>query len=162
MEPADLWAIANLKHKQLPPIEFDHPTKRRTHIIEIDNEAELRKRCGWPADPYGGIMVGCTKVYNLEPYADGGCEIFVGPPQTARTGVTRNLIIRHEMGHCNGITQEMMERREKEARDYAAHLGYRIRRYRGQLVLFSRIGPPEGGGLLSNLDGGPSCNRKTQ
>src|SRR5262249_40810719 len=25
MEPADLWAIANLRFKELPPVEFDRP-----------------------------------------------------------------------------------------------------------------------------------------
>jgi len=30
------------------------------------------------------------------------CKIFLGPPQTERTGVTRNIVLRHEIGHCEG------------------------------------------------------------
>src|SRR5262249_10996800 len=96
MEPADLWAIANLRFKELPPVEFDRPVGLWVEIMDIPTEAGLREVCGYP--PYDGkILVGCAE---LRP--GDLCHIFVGPPQYERTGVTRNIVIRHEMGHCNG------------------------------------------------------------
>jgi hypothetical protein len=96
MEPADLWALANLRFKELPPIEFDHMPDRPVTTTDIRTEADLRVRCGWPPAPAGGILVGCADIL---PFTSP-CRIYLGP--TGGTGVTRNIVLRHEIGHCNG------------------------------------------------------------
>jgi hypothetical protein len=96
MEPADLWAIANLRFKELPPVEFDRPSTVPVLVIDIDSEAELRERCGWTDRETSSIMVGCAMRFKES------CRIYLGPPQTEHTGVTRNIVLRHETGHCSG------------------------------------------------------------
>jgi len=91
MEPADLWAIATIDGKFLPPIEFDHPTKMPVDITDVSEEG-LRKICtGRSADI---PMHGCAII------APNYCDIFVRRP--VLPPLTRNLVIRHERGHCNG------------------------------------------------------------
>jgi hypothetical protein len=45
MEPADLWAIANLKFKELPPVEYDHAATDAVEIVDMSTEKELREVC---------------------------------------------------------------------------------------------------------------------
>jgi len=96
MEPADLWAIANLTFEELPPLEYDHAPALPVSITDVSSEAELRRVCGWTTRQTDAIMVGCSMPLPKS------CKIYLGPPQTDRTGVTRNLVLRHEIGHCNG------------------------------------------------------------
>jgi hypothetical protein len=90
MTPADLWAIANLKFKELPPAEYDHAPDKAVIIEDIKTEAELRVRCNWPKEG-GGNLVGCTD----------GHHIYLGP-LPGWSGLTRNIVLRHEIGHVNG------------------------------------------------------------
>jgi len=93
MEPADLSAIATtMPRNQLPPAQFDHAVSGPVEIVDVATEDRLRALCGWPASK-GETLVGCAAVLPTL------CRIYVGPPAG---GVTRNLIIRHEMGHCSG------------------------------------------------------------
>jgi hypothetical protein len=92
MEPADLWAIANLHFKELPPVEFDHPTEDPVEIVDVATEAELRNICGYTNSNL--TIVGCAAAL------PGLCRIYLGP-RPAWTGLTRNIVIRHETGHCN-------------------------------------------------------------
>jgi hypothetical protein len=96
MQPADLWAIAaTMPPNQLPPAQFDHPVLNPVEIVDVATEDRLRTLCGWPAKD-NMILVGCAATLPTL------CRIYVGPPRTRETGITRNLIIRHEMGHCSG------------------------------------------------------------
>lgn len=92
MEAADLWAIANLKFPELPPPEYDHMPDRPITIKDFPTEAQLRVACGWPASPYGGTLVGCF---------DASLDRINLGPIPSWTGLTRNLVIRHELGHAN-------------------------------------------------------------
>jgi hypothetical protein len=95
MEPADLWAIANLKFPELPPIEFDHAPPMPVVIKDFATEAELRVVCRWPPSNGTATIVGCAN--NHDPTV---CRIYLGPiPEFS--GLTRNIVIRHELAHCN-------------------------------------------------------------
>jgi len=95
MTPADLWAIANLKIKQLPPLEYDHyPDDKLVVVKDIATEKELRTVCNY--EKQGVNLIGCADM-RYPPF----CHIYLGPiPEW--TGVTRNINLRHELGHCNG------------------------------------------------------------
>ena len=71
MEPADLWAIANLKIKELPPVEYDHPYQGQLWIVEVKSEAELREICHYTKT--GFIIIGCATV------RPGQCIIHLAP-----------------------------------------------------------------------------------
>jgi len=93
MSEEDYWAIANLKYKQLPPIEYDHPVTRAVEVIDVASTEEMRKICHRTD---GAIIVGCADVH--DPTI---CRIYLAPiPEWA--GITRNVNLRHELGHCNG------------------------------------------------------------
>ena len=97
MTPADLWAIANLTFKELPPIIYDHMPDKSVKVVDVSTEAELRARCGWPpSDGNGATIVGCAAT--TDPHI---CHVFLGP-RPSWTGLTRNIVLRHEMGHCSG------------------------------------------------------------
>src|SRR5215831_1861280 len=53
MEPADLWAIANLRYGQLPPVEFDYLPAQEVVVREMASEEALRVVCGWPERQIG-------------------------------------------------------------------------------------------------------------
>jgi hypothetical protein len=97
MQPEDLWHIAtDMPPNELPPPQFDHATKKPVTVVDVASEAELRERCGWTTRDVHSILVGCSAPSEVI------CKIFLGPPQTERTGVTRNVVLRHEIGHCEG------------------------------------------------------------
>jgi len=104
MEPADLWAIATTKLKQLPPPEYDHPVYDPVEVIDVDTEAELRRLCGLENYFKDQIIIGCAgpKGNRIKP---DRCLVYLGPIP-AWTGVTRNINLRHELGHCNGWPQD--------------------------------------------------------
>ena len=92
MGPEDLWALVNLKFKELPPLEYDHPTEDPVEIVDMESETELRGVCNYTNS--GLTLVGCAAVL------PGLCRIYLGP-RPAWAGLTRNIVIRHETGHCN-------------------------------------------------------------
>src|SRR5262249_1611091 len=95
MDEADHWAIANLKIPQLPPVEFDHPVKGPVEVIDVETTDKLLEVCKGVNIPKGMIIIGCA---SRTPYL---CRIYLGPiPKWS--GVSRNLNLRHETGHCNG------------------------------------------------------------
>lgn len=97
MEPADLWALANLRFAELPPIEFDHvPDKKLVMIKDVATEEELRTICRWPKTS-AATLVGCADTKDPDV-----CHIYISGSIPSWAGLTRNIVIRHEMGHCNG------------------------------------------------------------
>src|SRR5215469_13805947 len=94
MEPADLSAIANLKFAELPPIEYDHPVKQAVFISDVPITKELQEICDFSIDAKL-FIVGCAAVEATV------CRIYLGP-RPSWTGLTRHIVIRHELGHCNG------------------------------------------------------------
>ena len=99
MEPADLWAIANLKFKELPPVEYDHAATDAVEIIDMSTEKELREVCHLTEAYQGANVVGCAAPKGQ--LAPDRCIIYLGP-RPSWAGLTRNIVIRHEIAHCNG------------------------------------------------------------
>src|SRR5262245_21614901 len=93
MQPADLWALATIRLKQLPPPQYDHPVKGPVEVTDIPTEEALRKICGYTQP--GTILIGCAHV------SAELCSVYLGPIPSW-TGITRNINLRHELGHCNG------------------------------------------------------------
>jgi hypothetical protein len=95
MEEADHWTIANLTFKELPPVEYDHPVKGPVVVVDYKNETALRAACN--VYPPAGYLVGCA------PQLGNPCQILLlGSVNPAVHGLTRNIVLRHEMAHCNG------------------------------------------------------------
>ena len=91
-------SLAQLKHWPiLPPIEFDGPYKGELIVTVVSHE-ELVRRC---PGLWAGVLA-CAKTYG-ERIRPIRCEIFIEDEKaiTAR-GYTRELMLRHEIGHCNG------------------------------------------------------------
>jgi len=101
MEPADLWALANLRFAELPPVEFDHIPKQRVTITDIATEEQLLEVCRWPKNS-GKTLVGCAD--HKDPNV---CHIYRSGSIPSWAGLTRNIVIRHEMGHCNGWGKDL-------------------------------------------------------
>src|SRR5262249_29379591 len=100
MGPADLWAIATIKLKQLPPPEYDHPVYDPVEVVDVDTEQELRRLCGLESYFPGSTVIGCAAPKGNY-WKPDKCLVYLGPiPEW--TGVTRNINLRHELGHCNG------------------------------------------------------------
>jgi hypothetical protein len=93
MEETDHCTIANLTFKELPPVAYDHPVKGPVVVTDYENEAALRAACN--IAPPAGYLVGCARAGNP-------CLILLGPVSPAFHGLTRNIVLRHEMAHCNG------------------------------------------------------------
>jgi hypothetical protein len=98
MEPADLWAIANLKFKELPPVEYDHAATDAVEIVDMSTEKELREVCHLTEAYRGANVVGCAAPKGQ--LAPDRCIIYLGP-RPSWAGLTRNIVIRHEIAHCN-------------------------------------------------------------
>src|SRR5262245_51174074 len=76
MDEADHWAIANLKFKELPPLEFDHPYRGSLRVVDVDSEYELRRVCGFEELYHHATVVGCS---NPTPPKYDVCTIYLGP-----------------------------------------------------------------------------------
>jgi hypothetical protein len=95
MDEADHFAIATLRIKQLPPVEFDHALAGPVEVIDIESEERLRQLCHMTQTHQGVNVIGCA---GRKP---DRCVIYLGPIP-ASSGITRNINLRHELGHCNG------------------------------------------------------------
>src|SRR5215510_14585858 len=96
--PADMWAYTVAQEKQLPPLEYDHPYNGTIYLYQADNQTDMRVKCNRPDLPPSVPLFGCSWAANK----DHPCVIVVGDMATIqRWGWTRNIVIRHEIGHCN-------------------------------------------------------------
>ena len=84
--------------KILPPAEFDRPYTGQFYVTYAGSKADVRDLCKRPADPYG---LACS-------YAMGKtCWIIIAPKEDIEAqGLTMEITMRHEIGHCNGWSQE--------------------------------------------------------
>lgn len=79
----------------LPPAEYDKPYTGRLILETVPNQEELAKFCGKAYIP--GLTLGCS-----QRRADS-CKIVLVPDAIiTMNGWTRALMLRHELGHCNG------------------------------------------------------------
>jgi hypothetical protein len=67
----------------LPPAEYDRPYRGTLSVIRLDTRAEVTARCGWGA-------IACAREDR------GYCEVIMFRDET------RESVLRHEIGHCNG------------------------------------------------------------
>jgi hypothetical protein len=95
--------------RNLPPEEYDFPYTGRLRVIEVWNMERVSHTCKRALHdlPYISIphaAVGCairSDLAKLDPNAD--CVIFhARESQIQSLGGTLNIIMRHELGHCNG------------------------------------------------------------
>src|SRR5262249_35104795 len=92
-EPEDLWAYTTLQFPELPPVQFDHPYSGRATIYYATEEPW--EACGLKR--VEGTLAGCAWL------RDGECTIIIAPESAFKKhGLTTRLVIRHEIGHCNG------------------------------------------------------------
>ena len=93
---------------QLPPVEYDHPYQGRLLVINAD-QVLIRRMCEQTAKRSGKYKgyaplpentVACAfrkNIIELDPNAD--CVIFLS---SNKLDAPSNVIMRHEIGHCNG------------------------------------------------------------
>jgi len=77
----------------LPPAQYDHPYAGQLQIFEIENEQMpyICPKTLWP------ITLACSRRF-----ADGWCHITLAPDAIAKSGWPYEVVLRHEIGHCNG------------------------------------------------------------
>jgi hypothetical protein len=79
----------------IPPEEFDHPFGGTTRVWRSSDQAEIKAKCPPSAFPY---HLGCGGKS-----ATGQCHILMADDETIRKhGWTPEIVLRHEIGHCNG------------------------------------------------------------
>jgi hypothetical protein len=77
----------------IPPKRYDHPYKGRVEVVELSES--------FYEGHYGGDVLAFT--YGPDP--DGTCRIFINLAYRS----LRRRIIRHEIGHCNGWSEDHEE-----------------------------------------------------
>jgi hypothetical protein len=99
-EPEDMWAYVNLKFPEIPPVEYDHPFDGKATIYYATDE--IWNPCGKTRKDYpDGDLAGCAWPH------DGQCTIIIAPLKILRKyGLTPRIVLRHELGHCNGWGQD--------------------------------------------------------
>jgi hypothetical protein len=86
------------EHKILPPEEHDHVFEGDLTIIMVRTVEELLILC----DIKSENALGCS----IRAYDRRSCVIILVEDEVMRRrGWTSGLLLRHEMGHCNGWTQ---------------------------------------------------------
>src|SRR5262249_53188499 len=94
-EPADVSAHLKYNGPGIPPLEYDHPYDKTLILTDYTDQTTLHTLCA--EMPKAKTVLGSTKRY-----ADR-CEIWISDRWAYEAvGVTRNMVIRHELGHCNG------------------------------------------------------------
>src|SRR5262249_17920582 len=100
--PEDLWAYTITRDKPLPPLEYDHPFQGAVTVIEAKSQNEVKGLCNLvsvEAPVFGCAFPRDRLARTIKP----DCVIILGDAATiARWGWTRNIVLRHETGHCNG------------------------------------------------------------
>jgi hypothetical protein len=99
MTPADLWALATIKFKELPPLEYDKPYNGALFLWYPGEH--VRDICGYSHIAVSDVVAGCTLID--QDRSAGKCVVIISDDRTlASIGLTSALAIRHEIGHCNG------------------------------------------------------------
>ena len=80
--------------KILPPPEYDYPYTGKLILNRVDTLEELFKKCpGLPS-----FILACTYLRK-----DNSCLVFMVADDIIRLrGWTAKILLRHEIGHCNG------------------------------------------------------------
>lgn len=99
----------------LPPKQYDHPYKGKLTVETVRSQDDLREACGGSYRP--GLTLGCAR----RSYDGSSCHIYLVPEEiiVARRW-TRELMLRHEIGHCNGWSASHEGQRRYDADDTEA------------------------------------------
>jgi hypothetical protein len=82
----------------LPPAEFDKPYEGKLIVTELPNKEEVRIDCGLPEPK---LACAFPRPHKSE------CEIIVAPEEhILRDGYLPAIVMRHEIGHCNGWSEK--------------------------------------------------------
>jgi hypothetical protein len=101
--PADMWAYTVLQDHPLPPLEYDHAHQGPVVVFQATDQADMKIKCNRPDILAYVPVFGCSWAAN----AQHPCLIVVADDATiTRWGWTRNIVLRHEIGHCNGWPQD--------------------------------------------------------
>src|SRR5262245_22654434 len=101
--PADMWAYTVLQDHPLPPLEYDHPYQGPVVVYRAADQEDMRQKCNRTDLPPFIPIFGCSWAANDK----HPCLIVVGDDATiTKWGWTRNIVLRHEVGHCNGWPQD--------------------------------------------------------
>jgi hypothetical protein len=85
---------AYAKIPMIPPLEFDHPYLGNLVVTRVETRADVQKVCGLDHPAMACAIPDAKFVY---------CKIFlVGDDVIAAGGITPEIAMRHEIGHCNG------------------------------------------------------------
>jgi hypothetical protein len=89
-------AAAAPRERLVPPPEFDHPYKGDLTIVDALDQKQVRAKC--PSAKFTlGVALGCA--HRGATY----CWIYLAPKVDMKAaGFPRDLILRHEIAHCNG------------------------------------------------------------
>lgn len=80
----------------LPPIEYDHPFAGTVKIETVPARNDLKTFCSIAF--IAGLTLGCSRRHG-----DVLCHIVLVDEKIIKEqGWTRELMLRHEIGHCNG------------------------------------------------------------
>jgi hypothetical protein len=83
----------------LPPLEYDHPYDGELKFITDLDQDTIKRMCG-PKTSVACILGGGKLSYA---YAAKECWIALARQEEIdRLGLNREMVIRHEIGHCNG------------------------------------------------------------
>src|SRR5262249_40091456 len=89
----------------LPPIEYDHPYKGRLDVIVAENAEQIRIGC--PKTAGGSLGLACSLRY------EDRCTIVRRPEADIRRArYTLEIVMRHEIGDCNGWPESHAGARE--------------------------------------------------
>jgi hypothetical protein len=84
----------------LPPTEYDYPFKGTLVTLKKDTRAEVNESCRTPL----AMGLGCTQ-FKSPSY----CVIVVASDEVIEAaGYTPEVVVRHEVGHCNGWKKDHM------------------------------------------------------
>lgn len=80
----------------LPPIEYDHPFAGAVKIEIVATRNDLKTFCGGAF--IAGLTLGCSRHHG-----DVLCHVVLVDEKIIKEqGWTKELMLRHEIGHCNG------------------------------------------------------------
>src|SRR5215475_1692669 len=85
-----------LNFPYLPPAEFDHPYDGQLKIIRVPTREEVQWLC------LGGLppaAIACAKRWM---FSNTCAIVIIADDVLATTDLTYELVLQHEIGHCNG------------------------------------------------------------
>jgi len=85
------------KTKIVPPLEYDYPFPGELKIARLASEAEVRVAC-YGADFSSGHALACNVRWGKH-----RCDVYIAADKVLATvGLSYEVTLRHEQGHCNG------------------------------------------------------------